>query len=247
MNDKRIFRVIALALLGAVGLATMVGSNSGPGPAPVDADGDGWFTAATNAVMVVTLTSATFPGGPVPGGFEIVVDEVRFPASPLLNGQFGQPFNAFPGTVGGPTMIATPVATRVRGVSGSGTAGTPFLITVSTRYHFSPLLPPLPPIVAADVRVMFGETTGTLPAVVVTLPTVGTVTLNFSVTTTPFGDPNPTNARGDSDADSIPEDAEASLSAAFRGIFDPRPGSAGDIHMIVRRHRALLRAGTSYA
>jgi hypothetical protein len=223
--------------LSAFGIATMFGSNPVPPSPPVDADGDGWFTAATNAAMVVTLTSAAFPGGPVPGGFEILVDEVRFPLSPTLNGRFGQPFNAIPGTVGGPTPIGTPVATRVRGVSGAGTTGTPFAITVSTRYHpfVPPALPAPPPIVAADVRVRFGETTGPLPPIIVALPAVGMITLNFAVTTTAFADPNPMNGKGDSDADGLPEDAEASLSTAFRGIFDPRPGSAGDIHMIVGR------------
>lgn len=232
---KNSSRFALLALLGAAGLAAMIGSNPSPSSPPVDADGDGWFTASTNAAMIVTLTSAAFPGGPVPGGFEILVDEVRFPLSPTLNGRFGQPFNLVPGTVGPAVTIGTPVATRVRGVSGTGATGTPFAVTVGTRYHpfVPPLAPALPPIVAPDVRLRFGETTGPLTPVVVAVPGVGAVTLNFSVTTTMFADPNPTNARGDLDADGIPEDAEASLDARFGGIFDPRPGSAGDIDMIV--------------
>ena len=92
-----------------------------------------------------------------------------------------------------------------------------------------------PAILGADVRLRFGETTGPLPPVTVAIPLVGTLTLNFSVTTTAFADPNPLNATADSDADGIPENAEASLDTAFRGIFDPRPGTTRDIHMIIGR------------
>lgn len=236
MTVERTVRFGLLGLLTAAGIASMFGSGGG-GTSP-DADGDGWLDASTNAAIVVTLTSASFPTSPLPGSFEVIVDEVRFPLSPTLNGSFGQPFSPIPATPGPLVTIGTPVATRVRGaVAPPAAGGTPFAVTVRTVYHppVPPLAPAPPGIIGTDVRLRFGETTGPLPAVTVAFPVIGVVTLNFSVATTSFADPNPASATGDSDVDGIPEDVEASLSSAFRGIFDPRPGSARDIHMIIGR------------
>lgn len=188
-----------------------------------DRDGDGWFSAGTNAAMTLTLTSASFPAV---GSYEVLVDEVKFPISPTLNGRFSVPI----GTAGTVMPIGVPVATRVQGVTGFGTSGTPFGINVRVVYRPPPFGDP--GIIVGDTRVAFGETAGALPPATVAF-SLGTVTLNFSVTTVAFPDPNPDDPAGDSDGDGIPESNEARLSGAFGGIFDPRPGSARDLDLII--------------
>jgi len=187
-----------------------------------DRDHDGWFSAATNAAMTLTLTSAVFPAV---GAYEIHVDDARFPLNAAANGSF----SLDPGQ-SSTQAINLPVATRVRGVNGLGTSGTPFGANVKVMYHTPPFGEPT--LTVGTARVAFGETNGALPPTTLSF-TFGTVTLNFSVMTTLFADPNPDDPVGDSDGDGIPESIEARLSAVFGGVFDPRSGSARDIDLIV--------------
>jgi hypothetical protein len=201
------------------------GGQQGPGASLAqdleDRDRDGWFSAATNAAVTLTLVSGTFPA---PGGYEILVDEVRFPTSPTLNGSF----QVGPHQVFGTMALGGAVATRVRGVDGLGAAGTPFGANVRVVHH-----PPLFPAVdVGGVRVAFGETNGALSPVVIPWGP-SSITLNFSVATTRFADPNPDSATGDSDLDGIGENIESRLTAVFGGTFDPRAGSLRDIDLII--------------
>lgn len=218
-------RAMMLTLVMTLGVVGVVGSSPGGGGSGgigqlADGDQDGWFDAATNAAVVLTLDAASFPPG---SDYEVIVDEVRFPASPTLNGRFPVPITTPPGTF---QTIATPVATRVRGVSGFPASGTPFGVSVSVWSH--PLNGPIGVQVGSTTRFMFGETNGPLPDVV-----IGGATLKFSVATSSFADPTPGNAQGDADADGVNEKLEAQLTQRFGGIFDPRAASKRDLLVVV--------------
>jgi len=172
--------------------------------------------------MTLTLASATFPAA---GAYEIHVDDARFPLNAAANGSFSLAVGA-----NSTQAIGLPVATRVRGVNGLGATGTPFGANVKVMYHPPPFGDPA--AVVGTARVAFGETNGPLPSTTLSF-LLGTVTLNFSVMTSSFADPNPDDPAGDSDGDGIPESIEARLSAVFGGEFDPRPSSPRDIDLIV--------------
>jgi len=188
-----------------------------------DRDHDGWFSAASNTALTLTLTSASFPAI---GGYQVLVDEVRFPISSALSGTFSVPI----GSAGTPMPIGVAVATRVRGVDGLGATGTPFGANVRVVYRTPPTGEP--GVIVGDTRVVFGETSTTLSPTMVSFA-LGTVTLNFTVSSAPFADPNPNDPNGDSDMDGIPESGEARLSGYFNGIFDPRAGSLRDVDLII--------------
>src|SRR5688572_16506444 len=50
-----------------------------------DRDGDGWFSAASNVAVSLSLVSGTPPAG---GVYAVLVDDVRFPLRADLRGSF---------------------------------------------------------------------------------------------------------------------------------------------------------------
>ena len=187
-----------------------------------DDDKDGWFTDTTNVAVTLTLASGSFS---MLGDYAIIVDEVRFPLAPNLEGRFPVPVTQIGATV---SLGNTPVAVRTRGVTGFGVTGTPFSATVRVVRH----IPLVPSQIVGTVTVPFGEAPGALAPVVVGGGILGSATLNFSVGVASFRDPSPTDSTGDVDADGIPEVAEARLTSRFAGVFDPRAGGR-DIDLII--------------
>lgn len=122
-----------------------------------DDDKDGWFTDVTNVAVTLNLASGAFS---LPGNYQIVVDEVRFPLAPNLEGTFPVNIAQLGATL---SLGATPVATRMRGVTGFGASGTPFSATVRVVRP----LPLLPPQIVGVATVPFGETAGPLAPVTI--------------------------------------------------------------------------------
>ena len=210
-----------------VALSFTFATSCGPSWQPIvtalaDDDGDGWFTDTTNVAVTLTLASGTFS---MLGDYVVIVDEVRFPLAPDLEGRFPVPVTQIGATV---NLGNTPVAVRTRGVAGFGVSGTPFSSTVRVVRH----LPLVPPQILGTVTVPFGETAGPLTPVVVGGGILGTATLNFSVAVATFRDPTAADSTGDADMDGIPEAAEARLTNRFAGVFDPR-AVGRDIDLII--------------
>jgi hypothetical protein len=192
-----------------------------------DDDRDGWFTDTTNVAVSLVLASGVFSA---PGDYQILVDEVRFPLAPNLEGRFPVVITQVGASV---NLGNTPVAVRTRGVAGLGVSGTPFTATVRVVRH----LPLLPAQILGTVAVPFGETPGALAPVTVGAGILGSATLTFSVAVTPFRDPSPNDSTGDADADGIPEAAEARLANLFAGLFDPR-AAGRDVDVVIGKTAA---------
>lgn len=187
-----------------------------------DDDDDGWFTNATNQAVVLTIASASFP---LPGQYRILVDEIRFPPSPELNGTITVPAL----NVGNPMALGLPVATR--------TIGTNLLDFPDQLATFSATVTVQRLTAGLPITVGTGsvEWTNRDAAFSVTL---GSATVDFSTTRTFFADPSPADPDGDSDGDGIGERDEAELAQGFGGLGDPRPGGLDLLLIVGHTHPA---------
>lgn len=180
-----------------------------------DDDGDGWLNT-TNNLTTLTLSTAMFP---VPGNYRVVVDEIRFPFIP----QVDTAIRVSPATALTVMPLGIPVARRV---GGAWILNSSAAIPYSSRVELQRLSPGGGVVSLGSVTVSYNSLEQNVPDTV----NIGGAALLFGTTRTQFSDPNPANAAGDSDADSIPEDQEAAIARIFGGIGDP---TRRDLHLIV--------------
>ena len=171
-----------------------------------DDDGDGWFTNETNQLVILRLESGVFN---IAGQYRIVIDDIRFPLTPSLNGIIDvQDFSA-----GNVIPIGIDILQRTIGTNLLDHENHVVAFTVPLR--IDRLIGGLV-IETFSSEINFNNQDSTFPVL------MGLNSLNFTTALTKFADPNPNNANADTDGDGITELQEALLSESFNGIGDPR-------------------------
>jgi hypothetical protein len=208
-------RVVAAAAL-------IAGSGCKAGDNPfADDDNDGWFTKDNNWATVLTLTSATFTA---PGSYRILVDQVRFPVNPTLDGTVTA---VTPGTI----PLGFAVAKRLHGTD-IHRPTTRAQVDYRSQIRVVRTGPPPGDLEIGSVALDYHSVGGqTLSAAVGTAPGP-IVSLSFATSSNRFADPTPNDSRGDVDGDGITECEEAKLAESFGGLGDPRPGGI-DLLLVV--------------